>query len=186
VCKEQAAKKFKQFAQGCREAVAINKTSASRSVIKAALSVIAEGLDMFDMIYTSREKQEFSAPDLKRLLMSARIRNNEVGVTGILVYYAGTFLQVLEGGEAEVRTIFSRIKKDVRHGDVRIINCNVSIGRRRMFGEWSMGFADTAGAARVFKGFIDLKGGPSLTALDETQAIDILKRCSQEPLQFSA
>ena len=141
---------------------------------------------MFHLIYTSRENEEFAAPDLKRLLISARFRNNEVSVTGILIYHAGMFLQVLEGGEAAVRTIFSRIEKDVRHGDVGISYCSVSAGKRRIFGDSSMAFAVTASAAQVLKGFIDLKSSPRLPALDETQAIDILKRFSQEPLQLLA
>ena len=57
---------------------------------------------MFSLIYNSREKQEFSAPDLKTLLLNARIRNRELDVTGILIYYSGLFLQALEGEEAAV------------------------------------------------------------------------------------
>ena len=141
---------------------------------------------MFHLIYTSIEQQEFSAPDLKTLLVSARLRNHEADVTGILVYHSGMFLQALEGDEAAVRAVFSRIEKDPRHGDVTIVSRNVSIGKRRMFGDWSMAFADAGGVAHILKGFIDLKSGLSLLALDEVQALEILTACSKEPLRLSA
>jgi hypothetical protein len=141
---------------------------------------------MFHMIYTSVAKQEFSAIDLKALLVSARLRNREVDVTGILVYHAGMFLQALEGDEAAVRTIFSRIEKDPRHGGVTVLSDNASIGKRRIFGDWSMAFADAYGVAHVLKGFIGLKNGLSLLDLDEVQAMEILTACSKQPLQLSA
>ena len=34
---------------------------------------------MFNLIYSSKEKQEFSPADLKTLLMNARLRNRDVG-----------------------------------------------------------------------------------------------------------
>jgi len=140
---------------------------------------------MFSLIYNSREKQEFSAPDLKTLLLNARIRNRELDVTGILIYYSGLFLQALEGEEAAVQTIFSRIEKDPRHGDIRVLSRKASVGKRRMFGDWSMAFADAAGAANILKGFIDLTSGLSLADLDEVQALNILKACSQKPLPLA-
>ena len=137
---------------------------------------------MYHLIYNSSAKHEFLPSDLKALLMDARLRNREVNVTGILVYYAGRFLQALEGEQAAVETIFSRIEKDARHGDIRVLSRNATVGKRRMFGDWSMAFADTAGTANILKGFIDLKSGLSLADLDEVQALNILKACSQKAL----
>jgi hypothetical protein len=137
---------------------------------------------MFHSIYSSKESQEFSAADLKTLLMQARIRNREVGVTGILVYHAGCFLQVLEGEKAAVETILSRIENDPRHGELRILSRAASVGKRRLFGDWSMAFADTAGAANILKGFIDLKSGLNLSDLDKVQALNILKSCNQNSI----
>ena len=137
---------------------------------------------MFHLIYSSREKQEFFPADLKALLMNARLRNRDVGVTGILVYYGGRFLQALEGEQPAVETIFAHIEKDPRHGDVRVLSRTAALGKRRVFGDWSMAFADTAGAANVLKGFIDLKSGLNLSDLDEVQALNILKACSQKTL----
>jgi len=141
---------------------------------------------MFHLIYTSREKKALGPLGLKSLLLGARMRNREVNVTGILIYHSGMFLQALEGEEAAVQTIFSRIENDARHGDLRVLGRNASVGKRRMFGDWSMGFADAAGAAQILKGFIDFKSEIGFSSLDEVRALDILKTCSKEPLQVSA
>jgi len=141
---------------------------------------------MFQYIYTSTETQEFSAADLKKLLLRARLRNHEANVTGILVYHDGNFLQALEGDETAVRAIFSRIEKDPRHAEVRILHSNGSLGKRRLFGDWSMAFADAHDAPLLLNGFIDLKNGVSLSALNETRALEILKACVNDPLQLSA
>src|SRR5476651_2327254 len=141
---------------------------------------------MFQLIYTSTEKQAFDPLGLKSLLLRARVRNHEVDVTGILIYHSGMFLQALEGEAAAVQSVFSRIENDARHGDLRVLGRNATVGKLRMFGDWSMGFADAVGAARILKGFIDLKREISFSSLDEMQALDILRRYSKEPLQISA
>lgn len=141
---------------------------------------------MFHLIYTSRETQQFGPAHLKKLLMGARMRNLEGAVTGMLVFHDGTFLQALEGEEAAVRLTFSRIEKDSRHRDITVLHRNASLGKRRIFGEWSMGYADATGAANVLKGFIDVGTGLTPEALDGVRAMEILKACSQPPLRESA
>jgi len=136
---------------------------------------------MYHLIYKSKATGEFSPSDLKTLLIRARMRNGEVGVTGILVYSGGWFLQALEGEQAAVEAIFSRIEKDPRHGDITVVDRTATLGRRRMFGDWSMAFADAVGVATVLKGFVDLKSGVTLSDIDQTQALQALKMCRQEP-----
>ena len=134
---------------------------------------------MFYLVYKSKATQEFSPSDLKALLLNARIRNREVGVTGILIYDAGWFLQVLEGEQTAVEEIFSRIEKDPLHTDISVLNRVPSVAKRRMFGDWSMAFTDAAGVANILKGFIDLKDAAYLSNLDEMHALEVLKACSQ-------
>jgi hypothetical protein len=57
---------------------------------------------MYQIVYVSTVNQDFSAADLKKLLVRARMRNKEAGVTGMLVFYDGTFLQALEGEKGAV------------------------------------------------------------------------------------
>jgi len=109
------------------------------------------------------------------------LNNDRENVTGILVYHDDAFLQVLEGDETSVRKIFKRIEKDPRHAGLATLRSQKSFGERRIFGEWSMGFADAANNAHVLRGFVDLTLAQDLRALSETQAMELLSSCSHIP-----
>ncbi|GAC1440186.1 MAG: BLUF domain-containing protein [Mycobacteriales bacterium] len=93
---------------------------------------------MRSVVYASRALQPFGDDDLVELLHSARARNHGCGVTGMLVYAAGSFLQLIEGDDDAVEKIWDRIRMDPRHTDLRVLRDGVAL--RRQFGEWSMGF----------------------------------------------
>jgi len=135
---------------------------------------------MSQLIYTSRETQEFSPADLSKLLVRARRRNSAMGLTGMLIYQDGTFLQALEGGEAAVSEIFCRIEKDPRHGDLHVLHRSALLLGPRAFGESPMGFADAAGVAQILRGFLKIHKHASLSALDTASAIDMLEACGRE------
>ena len=132
---------------------------------------------MFHLIYTSRARQKFSEVDLKTLLTRSRSNNGRLDVTGMLMYHDGAFLQALEGDELSVRGVFKRIEKDARHAQVTILRNQRSFVERHIFGDWSMGFANTSSTAPVLKGFVDLAVGQDLLTLSETQAIELLSSC---------
>jgi hypothetical protein len=113
--------------------------------------------------------------------MRARSNNGKMGVTGMLIYRDEAFLQALEGDELSVRDIFKRIAKDARHTKVTILKNQGSFGERRIFGEWSMGFANASGNAQVLKGFADLEAGQDLLILKEAQAMELLSSCGRIP-----
>ena len=67
---------------------------------------------MYQLVYTSLlATREFPAADLKKLLVRARLRNKEAGVTGMLVFHDGTFLQALEGEKRAVLDVFSQYQE---------------------------------------------------------------------------
>jgi hypothetical protein len=93
---------------------------------------------MFYLIYASAAGKLFSKEQLVDLLAKARPNNAALGVTGMLLYKDGSFMQVLEGVEAAVRTLFEKISRDSRHKMISIIHQgNVD---ERQFPDWSMGF----------------------------------------------
>jgi hypothetical protein len=51
---------------------------------------------------------------------------------------------------------------------------------QRVFGDWSMGFADFTGAATMLKGFIRLNEQVRIRELDGTRAIELLAKCGAE------
>jgi Sensors of blue-light using FAD len=128
---------------------------------------------MLRLIYKSFEAVPFNASDLTRLLASSRLRNVEAGLTGILIYDKGTFLQALEGDPSSMQTTFARIERDARHKDITVL-LREPDASKRMFGNWSMGYADGLGAASILKGFVDLPNGLKTATLDRSSAVRIL------------
>ena len=56
----------------------------------------------------------------------------------MLVYISGNFLQVIEGPEASIDELFSKIGKDTRHKRVFVISSGPI--DTRSFADWSMGY----------------------------------------------
>lgn len=96
---------------------------------------------MHHIIYLSWATRPFSDEQLHTLLRKARSRNTEVGITGFLLYGNDCFLQVLEGEEVAVRTLYEYIKGDARHRDVTAY-ADKPIPQRA-FAEWAMAFQST-------------------------------------------
>ena len=93
---------------------------------------------MFEMVYTSAARRLMDPQELGQILAVARRNNGRLGVSGILLYEAGSFLQVLEGDEPVVRELYQTIESDERHFRVKIIEQRPI--EQRSFSAWTMGF----------------------------------------------
>ena len=88
------------------------------------------------LLYCSRAVD--TSPDaIEAILAQARQHNPATGITGILCYGGGIFLQCIEGGRLQVSDLFGHIQRDARHKDVALLEYE-EISERR-FGGWSMG-----------------------------------------------
>jgi hypothetical protein len=134
---------------------------------------------MHQIVYTSTATEHLSCADLNELLLGARNRNKTLGVSGMLVFHGGTFLQALEGEKRAVNEIFASILTDPRHRDIEVLHRGPGFDQR-VFGDWSMGFADFTGAATMLKGFIRLNEQVRSRELDGTRAIELLAKCGAE------
>ncbi len=76
--------------------------------------------------------------DLDALLEVARSRNQQVGVTGMLIYTGQGFRQTLEGPDEAVEAIFASIQGDPRHHEI-VVTQRSEIALR-VFPDWSMRF----------------------------------------------
>lgn len=109
------------------------------------------------VIYVSVETEPFTRNALRDLLDVSRRNNEAVGVSGMLVYHDGTFLQVLEGDADAVNALLERIDADPRHHRIKFLLRSEL--PERSFGEWSMGFVNASGASlREYPGFVDFFG----------------------------
>jgi len=94
---------------------------------------------MKQLAYISTAVNLMSDGQLLEILKTARKKNDEHNVTGVLLYSEGTFIQALEGDPADVDVIFGVIEHDVRHKNViKLIDKPLNT---RNFPDWSMGFA---------------------------------------------
>ncbi|WP_437205301.1 BLUF domain-containing protein [Planctomicrobium sp. SH664] len=118
---------------------------------------------MIQLIYTSAAVTPFSTSDLMKLLQGWRQKNGACGVTGLLLSYQNSFMQVLEGPDEAVEATYARIKVDPRHRWLQQLCCS-SISRPIFVG-WSMGFvngdAPWVKGIRGFTEFVGRKGAPS-------------------------
>jgi len=88
------------------------------------------------LLYASRAID--SSPDaIEAILIQSRQHNPESGITGILCYGGGIFLQAIEGGRMAVSELYGHTQKAPRHKDVVLLHYE-EIAERR-FGGWTMG-----------------------------------------------
>jgi len=88
------------------------------------------------LVYVSQAVRKMSADDLRAIHATARENNEAIGVTGSLFYNGGWFLQVLEGPVATLSTLYSKIERDPRHKNSRVLyNEPASF---RTFPRWNM------------------------------------------------
>lgn len=76
---------------------------------------------MIQLIYVSKATQEFSFEELAALLEGGRARNKVRGLSGMIVFHEGWFLQMLEGDAGIVDPLFEKISKDERHTHIRLL-----------------------------------------------------------------
>ena len=98
---------------------------------------------MHHIVYQSTALGHLTANDLRSLLRQCRANNLRNGITGLLLYCNGNFLQVLEGPPEPVRQLYENIRADLRHTSV--VTLSDGPVERRIFMDWTMGFQYLSG-----------------------------------------
>jgi len=93
---------------------------------------------MYYMIYLSAGTNWFDEKELNDILAISNVNNSRDGITGLLLYADGNFIQLLEGTESDVQAVFQKISGDKRHKDVTLIASGPL--NTRNFPQWAMGF----------------------------------------------
>lgn len=93
---------------------------------------------LISLIYVSSATILLSQEELTALLETSRRNNTRAGITGMLLYKDGNFMQVIEGPAVEVHRLHERIGHDARHsGLITLLETPIT---EREFSDWSMGF----------------------------------------------
>ncbi len=90
------------------------------------------------IVYTSESTGDAShiSNTLTDINNIARQRNPELGITGVLFYQSGRFLQVIEGKQNHLETLMGSIEQDSRHENIeRLID---EPTQQRGFSQWNM------------------------------------------------
>lgn len=96
--------------------------------------------------YRSRVRGPVTAAQLSGLEQQARARNEQMGVTGILLFDGIYFFQLLEGPEPVVRGLYGKLCADSRHHHIVKLLDDYAPGRK--FGQWGMRLFDIGGHPR--------------------------------------
>jgi hypothetical protein len=118
---------------------------------------------MFSLVYVSSAVTPFSPSELRDLLATCHENNVKLGISGMLLYKDGNFMQVLEGEEERVRTLYATIGLDPRHRG--LLTLTQGPLAERQFPDWSMGFRDlSAPDARSVPGYSQFLNTPLTSA----------------------
>jgi hypothetical protein len=93
---------------------------------------------LISLVYVSAGIRVFNEEDINDILAQSHRNNERHGITGMLLYRDGNFLQVLEGPAAAVESTLQRIRVDPRHRGILVLK-KVKI-EDRSFSEWTMAF----------------------------------------------
>ena len=118
---------------------------------------------MFNLVYRSLASPTIDHPQIEEILEQARRFNEDHDITGCLVFHQGIFLQYLEGKQTTVLELYSRIKKDIRHTAVTLLESGHIYSRE--FDTWSMAYQNVLGPNEEFK-YLELMVNPFMEIPD--------------------
>jgi len=95
-------------------------------------------MSVYQLLYVSGASGAVTDDDIEQILATSRGNNAARGVTGMLLYAEGAFIQVLEGEEATIKALARRISHDRRHRNFMVL-CEQR-AETRAFADWQMGF----------------------------------------------
>lgn len=93
---------------------------------------------LYQIVYSSESVMPMETDELEQILEHARLSNSIHGITGVLVYAEGSFLQILEGDKETVEKLMEKIRRDLRHESVTVLREGEAASAR--FENWKMAY----------------------------------------------
>jgi hypothetical protein len=109
---------------------------------------------MYKLVYQSVASPNISVEDICNISESARVFNKANDITGFLIYYNFTFIQILESSKSILEELFFKIKQDKRNYDIQILY--ESSNEEKTFLDWNMAYSyndvsDNSVESKLFK-----------------------------------
>ncbi|MDW8414643.1 MAG: BLUF domain-containing protein [Thermaurantiacus sp.] len=127
------------------------------------------------LTYRSEACGRPSPAALRELVAQARVRNRRLGITGMLLFEDGRFLQVLEGPPESLDAVWSSIARDPRHRRIEVLNR--SLLPVRIYAGWDMQFFARSGHSRPAAPV-----GERELAAEQAEAVRLARRDAAEEL----
>ncbi len=90
------------------------------------------------LFYVSRTRPGLNISQIKDIVLRAQRANRQLDVTGMLAHSGAHFAQVLEGTAEHLATLVDKIRRDLRHTDIKVMQDEAI--HQRDYAQWSMGF----------------------------------------------
>ena len=97
---------------------------------------------VYQLIYTSSATPELDDFTLREIAQTSSFNNQLLGITGLLLFHEGSIMQVLEGDEISVCSLYGKVKQDPRHTGCMILSTRTA--EQREFSEWYMGYKNVS------------------------------------------
>lgn len=95
-------------------------------------------MSFIQVVYQSQASQPLAEEEILDILRKSQSQNQRRRISGMLFYWDGCFLQLIEGPEAAVENLLTTISQDTRHHDIRVVERSTA-GSLSM-PTWAMGF----------------------------------------------
>jgi hypothetical protein len=118
-----------------------------------------------------------SGTDVASILEASRRNNAEVGVTGALCHFRGSYMQYLEGEEAAIECVMAGIAVDRRHANLVVLEYRFIA--MRAFAEWSMALITSNEEIREVLGPLADMGLNGIQPAEAATVFRLLTRTSQ-------
>lgn len=130
---------------------------------------------MICMVYISSATLGLGTREMGAIVKAAQINNAALGITGILLYNRGNFMQLIEGEKQATKELYEKINADRRHTQVSLLLSEPITHRN--FENWSMGYKNLE---------LDIDIDPAIKSsfLDEDLNFSIYKNNPYRALQF--
>ena len=129
---------------------------------------------MTTVTYVSNAIHLLTTTELFKLLHTCRTNNATHGLTGMLLYKDGNFMQLLEGEDKPVRDTYRKIAADRRHfGLVKVLEHPIA---HRQFPDWAMAFINLDSPdAQAVPGYAEFRDLPLTDKLFQNEPIQAQK-----------
>lgn len=94
---------------------------------------------LYEIIYVSTLAPDAPIRVVGEIAATSRVRNQQRGITGLLIFDGMRFCQQLEGAQRDVVRLLDKIRQDHRHVDMEVVHDGFLDARR--FQQFNLGYA---------------------------------------------